>query len=747
MVALIENEQNSRNTQILSKSTVHSTMIPQPLLQEYKHIHSEHNSAFRPVNTDKQAVVQKMLTTLEHPDDTTQVTWSSVHNYRCSVSVSGNRRHYWKQPEYEDISNDSKAMDDDNDEDEEIDVGSSYDTEISTLNITDFAEESSTSSIDMDNSSTVRNTSKVDTPPSSEKSSLRLWRPAEVPTKKEVTVKSAEMESSTPGVDSNGENSSLKNEPFQKLPEGVITKIERKRPSVTSEMPAKEDISPPLSKINNHNMYPPIMKNIDKKTAESFGLNWRNPQHYGYNSDLSSPILKSPPSIGSNSDSINSIKEVILRSSYYPPSALSFRRTISGYPIENTEGVFVTKNDILERRRSYGGAGLTKRNPLHIRSYPFEHSETFNRRQELLQRRQNNMYSINLSTRSPDSLCSYRTDSSDSLTCSSQGILSRRSSFGSADLNKISNLSFSSRNSSIADEDHREHIASSPITDAMTTDFSDSGESFGSPSTYNVQNCSSDDDEAFTDSVDEAVQEMKVIKSEDSRDVCLAKANDSAINASNLEKPVSFIGVKDEQVEQRRQSVVVEPKSSKEEFSPDDYALRNRVLVLLWVLLGERRLVREVGYPTEPVHRLLWRAVDVCCSVAGVKSAAAVPLNSDHDCGSDMLCFRDHTHRFLEVCAPTREHWKQFGWASLTVDAVVRKIYQEELMPLLRIESLPPDIQKSAAYLAQLERPTVMVTNPAQTVSYKSEHKQQTVVIPTKKKRGRPAKITHKIEE
>jgi hypothetical protein len=111
-------------------------------------------------------------------------------------------------------------------------------------------------------------------------------------------------------------------------------------------------------------------------------------------------------------------------------------------------------------------------------------------------------------------------------------------------------------------------------------------------------------------------------------------------------------------------------------FSAEDTALRNRVLILLWVLLGERRL-REVGYPVEPVHRILWRAVDVCCSVAGVKSAAAVPLNADHDCGLDMLCFRDHTHRFLEVCAPTREHWKQFGWASLTVDAVVRKIYDE----------------------------------------------------------------------
>ena len=111
-------------------------------------------------------------------------------------------------------------------------------------------------------------------------------------------------------------------------------------------------------------------------------------------------------------------------------------------------------------------------------------------------------------------------------------------------------------------------------------------------------------------------------------------------------------------------------------FTAEDTALRSRVLVLLWVLLGENRL-REVGFPKEPVHRILWRAVDVCCSVAGVKSAAAVPLDADHDCGVDMLCFRDHTHRFLEVCAPTREHWKQFGWAGLTVDAVVRKIYDE----------------------------------------------------------------------
>lgn len=131
-----------------------------------------------------------------------------------------------------------------------------------------------------------------------------------------------------------------------------------------------------------------------------------------------------------------------------------------------------------------------------------------------------------------------------------------------------------------------------------------------------------------------------------------------------------------QEVDNIRETKLVTKLQGPSLFCSEDTALRNRVLVLLWVLLGENRL-REVGFPKEPVHRILWRAVDVCCSVAGVKSAAAVPLNSDHDCGADMLCFRDHTHRFLEVCAPTREHWKQFGWAGLTVDAVVRKIYDE----------------------------------------------------------------------
>ncbi|KDR14118.1 uncharacterized protein LOC110834832 [Zootermopsis nevadensis] len=179
-------------------------------------------------------------------------------------------------------------------------------------------------------------------------------------------------------------------------------------------------------------------------------------------------------------------------------------------------------------------------------------------------------------------------------------------------------------------------------------------------------------------------------------------------------------------------------------FSAEDSALRSRVLILLWILLGERRLC-EVGYPVEPVHRVLWRVVDVCCSVAGVKSAAAVPLNADHDCGSDMLCFRDHTHRFLEVCAPTREHWKQFGWASLTVDAVVRKIYDEELLPLLRLQVLPPAIERAISQLSHTDHtPNPQHVSGGSTAGGKLL---TAVVMPTKKKRGRPAKITNKVDE
>nr|CAD7258944.1 unnamed protein product [Timema shepardi] len=205
-------------------------------------------------------------------------------------------------------------------------------------------------------------------------------------------------------------------------------------------------------------------------------------------------------------------------------------------------------------------------------------------------------------------------------------------------------------------------------------------------------------------------------------------------------------------------------------FSLEDEVMRNKVLVLLWVLLGERRLM-EVGFPQDPVHRILWLTVDVCCSVAGVKSAAAVPLTPDHDCGEDMLCFRDHTHRFLEVCAPTRDLWKQFGWASLTVDAVIDKIYKQELKPLLANcpdEQTPPRIREALLKLGRLEKQLAQKTEGDARLS--QENSRHTVPLVTrrpylvprqtglaaqsgtnqnhvvKKKRGRPAKIVTKSE-
>nr|CAD7396569.1 unnamed protein product [Timema cristinae] len=341
--------------------------------------------------------------------------------------------------------------------------------------------------------------------------------------------------------------------------------------------------------------------------------------------------------------------------------------------------------------------------------------------------------------------------------------------------------------------------------------------------------------------------------------------------------------------------------------SLEDEVMRNKVLVLLWVLLGERRLM-EVGFPQDPVHRILWLTVDVCCSVAGVKSAAAVPLTPDHDCGDDMLCFRfkqhrpasntdsnnivplqtqiqtsshfkhrfkqhrpasntdsnnivplqtqlqttssrfkhrfkqhsfasntasnnivlpqteiqttlsrfkhrfkqhspasnsdsnnivplqtqiqttsshfkysfnqtknpfrrDHTHRFLEVCAPTRDLWKQFGWASLTVDAVIDKIYKQELKPLLANcpdEQTPPRIREALLRLGRLEKQLAQKTEGDARLS--QENSRHTVTLVTrrpylvprqtglaaqsgtnqnhvvKKKRGRPAKIVTKSE-
>ncbi|XP_067014491.2 uncharacterized protein [Anabrus simplex] len=198
-------------------------------------------------------------------------------------------------------------------------------------------------------------------------------------------------------------------------------------------------------------------------------------------------------------------------------------------------------------------------------------------------------------------------------------------------------------------------------------------------------------------------------------------------------------------------------------FSLSDTALRCRILVVLWALLGENRL-RQVGFPQEPVHKILWRTVDVCCSVAGAKSAAAVPLPSDHDCGRDMVCFRDHAHRFLEVCAPTREHWKRFGWASLTVDAVVRKIYVGEILPALQFvqkPDFPQKVRQAMDVLSTLERAsdqhkvsrarfilpkTPLPPEPGTSSSSVRTSSSVADPEPTKKKRGRPAKIANKTD-
>jgi len=37
----------------------------------------------------------------------------------------------------------------------------------------------------------------------------------------------------------------------------------------------------------------------------------------------------------------------------------------------------------------------------------------------------------------------------------------------------------------------------------------------------------------------------------------------------------------------------------------------------------------------------------------------------------------DHVSRLLEICAPTRDLWKKFGWTRLSVPDILRKIYYE----------------------------------------------------------------------
>jgi hypothetical protein len=72
-------------------------------------------------------------------------------------------------------------------------------------------------------------------------------------------------------------------------------------------------------------------------------------------------------------------------------------------------------------------------------------------------------------------------------------------------------------------------------------------------------------------------------------------------------------------------------------------------------------------------------------------------------------------------------------------------------VPLLRLQVLPPGIQRAAMHLSQLDRNPLIQKNPSFQRALESDSnadKQQTaVVVPVKKKRGRPAKISRKVDE
>lgn len=52
----------------------------------------------------------------------------------------------------------------------------------------------------------------------------------------------------------------------------------------------------------------------------------------------------------------------------------------------------------------------------------------------------------------------------------------------------------------------------------------------------------------------------------------------------------------------------------------------------------------------------------------------------DHDCRGNIVCFMDHVSRLLEICAPTRDLWKKFGWTRLSVSDILKKIYYEGML-------------------------------------------------------------------
>jgi hypothetical protein len=74
-----------------------------------------------------------------------------------------------------------------------------------------------------------------------------------------------------------------------------------------------------------------------------------------------------------------------------------------------------------------------------------------------------------------------------------------------------------------------------------------------------------------------------------------------------------------------------------------------------------------------------------------------------------------------------------------------------ELVPLLRLQVLPPGIQQAVMHLSKLDRtPLHRYSSSLRTLGGgdSAAGKLQTaVVVPAKKKRGRPAKISHKVDE
>ncbi|CAB3380098.1 Hypothetical predicted protein [Cloeon dipterum] len=179
--------------------------------------------------------------------------------------------------------------------------------------------------------------------------------------------------------------------------------------------------------------------------------------------------------------------------------------------------------------------------------------------------------------------------------------------------------------------------------------------------------------------------------------------------------------------------------------------LEEQVWLLMWLVLEPKRLQYLVQkYGNERMSRrwaegrwgswLVWRALLVSCSADGTKSASPVRLDENHVC--DMPCLRDHVSRLLEICAPTRDYWRMFGWTGLSVDAILQKIISEDIMPMVHsLQVVPPELQASLTRLADYRR---ALEKEKETKTYFSERDQNVksaTAVPTMpRKRGRPAK-------